>query len=312
MRWFTTLFILCWATTAHAGGNTVCIQWPDTGQPAAAATYGYTCLRLNPSFSTLNQVDVADTGDATKAVFTHSTFPGSPGGWGYETEPSTVSQDYSSVGGRLRIAITGDVNYAGLPTEFMSCRYSASLNPRVIGRTFGPGYYFEVKFSLDNSSAANSQTWAGAWMPSMTQLTGGSGARRVGEIDDYEFLGGANFQVHDWSFSGGSTVVFNDAAGSAFSSFSFVANTTYTLAALVVPKQYNDGTTGLIKRYLNGVHDGDGDISFTDAGTSSPAPAGGGHTGNFAALNTQEDCSSVTGGMGQVHAVEAWRVWGRG
>lgn len=285
------------------------MQWPDSGQPAAAAAHNYNCLRWNPSLRSTNQIDTADTGDATKDLFIHNTFPNTPApsanGWNFDVIEPTPSTDYSiTTAGQLRLAPVSNAPYHNLPVMLMSCRYSATGG--YIGKAFGPGYYVEMRSAFSVTNSVDIGSWNIGWMVALNQLVGTS-PWRVSEVDIYEYLAfGVNFQTHDWSGVGNATI-FNDTTNGPFSIYSQAPGVFGTIGYLVVPAQFNGGTTGLLSRYFENAHATDSDISFTQN-----APSGGGtHNGNYWPFNTQTDCAAVAAGQGQYHLIEFMRVWAR-
>lgn len=305
-------WLVC-AAAAHAGLNTACMQWPGSGQPAAAAAHSYNCLRWNPSLRSTSSIDTADTGDATKDLFIHNTWPSTPapsaGGWDFDIISPTPSTDWSiTTAGQLRLAPVSNTPYAGLPVQMMSCRYSATSG--YIGKAFGPGYYVEVNSAISFTDSATAGSWNIWWMVPLPILTGTS-PWRVSELDGMEYLAVAiNFQYHDWSGTGG-TVTFNDAVGSNFSIYAGSAGVFENLGLLSVPVQFNGGATGLVARYQNNVHAADSDLSFNLTTPSTPAPGGGGHNGNYSPLDNQQDCIAIAAGQNQYHLIDFMRVWAR-
>jgi hypothetical protein len=177
------------------------------------------------------------------------------------------------------------------------------------GTLFGPSYYMSVN-RPSGSVGSNNGNSDIVWLVPTKIMVGGIGATViVNEPDLFEDPYGKG--THDWSLSG-STVNYNNSY-----IWGTVATPPVTYGALAVPAALNNGTTALIKQYVNGVEEAAGACSGTAGAPAlcngQTATIGPGNPNGtfFTALNSEQYCMAMSGNLTTPLVLGEIQVWTR-
>ena len=262
----------CSLAFAMGGLNPSCAAWPAAGQPAPAAAQNFNCLRIYDNFRSLSTIDVNNT---QTGLYTWRTATDAIG------NNHMVSTDISlAPGGGVTIRDTPNTLFPGLFSAF-----SPNNDGVMVGKTFPNGGYFEASMAFDVTKALAACTGS-SWPAFVFTLYSGFQLAEAPftELDFYEAYptGDGTINNHfavDY-FPGPGIGSFISAINSSNAAFpgSPNLNQQHRYGTLWVTKAQNGGT-GLIERYFDGVHmDGTGgstnqDVTYTATGGATPGPS---------------------------------------
>lgn len=274
MKYLAFLLLLSFpAQAALLTGSTTPYAAHTPAQPAAAADAGYDTLSFWDDFSTLS-VDVnntaADGFNWYMQQYKYGTYP-TPTGY-------TLPASSASVKGSI---LTFYFTEAQKVPNY--CLSSAGWNSErgFYGRTLdNTGFYIEARMAYNPAlSTVGHDHFPAFWLMDQGVLQhnaeGGNytGDVREDELDIIEAWPGNGTVTPiyvDWEYRNGVATASNTNTNLGVPT---VDANYHTYGLLWVPMSRNSGT-GLIKRYVDGVHIAGGDVSYTANGISSQAGSG--------------------------------------
>lgn len=239
--------------------------------PAAAASYGFNTLTFYDDFNSLSTIDVNNTMQPGYKWYVQSLVLGTyPTNTLIAFAPSSFSVA-SSILTYTPNTPVGDPNSGGN----IYCAGFKSDNT-FVGNTIAPtGWYAECRMSYDPSKVSGN--WFPAfWMWDKSIMLNSAtntayGTHRYSEFDIFESYGTSGTGYVDWDWSSPSTQVSN--TNSNLGVPSPVDSGFHKYGLLWVPQAKNGGT-GLIQRYIDGVHYPAGDVTYSSSTISSNATTG--------------------------------------
>lgn len=254
--------------------------------PAPAATWGYNRRTFSSRFNDLSKIDTTNSKVAGFDWYIQNAWPqaqlapsGNLGwanmgvnGGSIVSGAASNSSFFSTANNIMSIK---DTTANGVAWQLHTC-CPTGTGTTLVGQTFSNGGYFECVHSCDPSLALSGMaTWPAFWSVDTRWLLGQ--ITRFAELDFFEVFPTSNaapeldFSVHDWNLGvNPGTDTFNNTSNKVTPGVT--DSVFYTFGTLWVPTTQNGGT-GLVQRYFNGVHMSSVDQTYTSSGTWSPLDA---------------------------------------
>lgn len=276
-----------------------------------AVAIGYTKNVFLDDFDSISTIDVTNSKTAGFNWYT-GTFP-----YNNTTLTPTAPSEYSVSSSILTITNNSNTGLGGY--QFGTRAYLGTNSPRTLGYPlFTPGGYWEWKFAFD-SAPINSSGWPALWLQDVDGTLAladhnASLSPVFGELDIFEATAsGGSFvpetNVIQWVNLVGT--YGSKAIRPNFGSPTWNTSTYHTIGMLWIPMKYNNGT-GVIKRYFDGVHLSDGDLTYTS--NTPPSPDGTQPNGTFSIADSGQYIMFMdTGAVGSPETlkVDYVSVWQR-
>lgn len=222
----------------------------DSTQPPDTTFY-FNSTTFSDNFTSLSEVDLADTANAGFNWYLRNAWPNSLLN-SYKTLPSSdpTGVVLNGSGNGFQLSKGSHFNLASACTDGANGFH---------GRTFSGGGYFECSMNYDPTQALTSDIiWPAFWSLGVAHLEGLGGAV-YDELDFYEAFPisngatEANYGAHEWTITGGGSSLTSNSL--AFTNVTLPGSPVLTnfhrYGTLWVPPSKNGGT-GLIQRYFDG------------------------------------------------------------
>lgn len=234
--------------------------------PAPAATAGFNTLTFSDEFTSLSTIDMALAKTAGFKWYLSNAWPNAKtpsAGWtgidtATDTDPASLSISNSVLTKSTGIA---NVNQ-GLHT-------AVANGSTWRGTAFQGGALIEQRVKFDPALSATG-SWPIAWMTDLRFLTGA--ISRHTELDLFEYRGATTMSIHDWDMST-NPATDNGNSGNWAVSPGFADANFHTLWTLWLTEAQNGGT-GTIQRYMDGVLLSANTVTWTGTGQYSTLDAG--------------------------------------
>lgn len=275
-------------------------------QPAPAIAQGYNTLTFWDDFNSLSTIDVNNTLRPGFNWYVQSLVLGT-----YPTNTKLIFPSTCfSVGGSV-LTYTPNTPLGGSVTggNIFSAGWTGT-GDGFVGNTIAPtGWYAECRMAYDPTISQPGHTWFPAfWMWDKGIMYSSSintfNGERFTELDIYEAIPTGtpnvpNQKYVDWDWSSLSAVVSNTNSSLGVP---VLDKKFHTYGVLWVPQARNGGT-GLIKRYVDGVHIAGGDVEYSSSTISAQAGVGA-TTGWLSGLDV-----STRGFTVQLQTGEGWPIY---